>query len=487
MKSLRPLILLLLVTFSTTSFALQPPADDFPKGEVPPSEAPKKEPKPAVDPLAPTLIGKYEHAYYLLAEPERMERPRTSSALAPLDPAAADPLARPAAIRRTSQITVPLGPALASILGQTPGLAVTAAGVPLRFFAAQFTLPIGPGSDTIPRWKAQILLQQKATEARHVVELNRTSLSPNTALNQQRISMMNWVVMGVFCPIHNELHWLGYGYHDTAQRFEVYSSSKSDAVVHEPGLGWRREQGVVPGPVPFPFSYWVAPVDEGGAVVESYDPPVGSQCGIKLLIAFSRRATNVTFGFQGPTISIVLLDDGEPPVDRPASPDATLPDLSDPIHYYAILATLLPTIPYQQLDPANWGTQFKIAVFGGTAAKVGRDAARVRGTALKDPSQLRRIRLPQGKALLLGAYNATKDENHWLVVYRDNTNSLQVNSIVQLLENPCSMPVPVFPWTTNSLGPWYTLHPNSGLDVKLHLADEPGAPTGVEFYFVDPH
>src|SRR5262249_50625341 len=163
-----------------------------------------------------------EHSYYKLGLPDDKEQNRSSRPennrpeAIPLRPGSGTStlLMKPASYL----VPPPLGTAMASV----PGHAVTVTGDELRFFAAQFTLPIEPGSDTLPRSEAYYSLQHKAQQARQVVEWNSVSLSQQAPLNQSRLSLENWVVVGVACPIHQDLHWLAYGYHDTTQRFEIY-------------------------------------------------------------------------------------------------------------------------------------------------------------------------------------------------------------------------------------------------------------------------
>lgn len=486
MKHLRPLIVLIAATCSAAAFAAKDPGLEDPaknpidsastktdKKSTSPDAAKKTKadkPTPVVDPLAPVLIGEYEHAFYRLAPSSK------HSSAAPALSSASPVRDQPASLRRTSRVVAQgVDPGIAPLPAQ---LAVesSAPGMELRFFAARFTLAIEPGSDTIPSSRVYSILEQKAQEAAQVVAWNNVSISPHATINYESRPPKDWVIIGVYCPTHRRLHWLAYGYHDTEQRYEVYSNGSGDVRVHPLGRGWSPRHGVMSGPVPFPVTYWVAPVDEGGSVLEPF-----GDCGIKLLLAVARSGPNVTFGFQGPPISVVVLAEEDSPFIGSSSRDESLPASSDLVHYYAVVATLSPSEQGKGLER----TTFDDILRRGSAARLGREVVRVRGTTLGDPSTLRQVRLPKGKALVLGAYNASSQEHHWLVATRDK--ELVVESFVQSSDETEITTLALTPTrSANGLGPWYVIPSGSGLDIKLHIDKDPDNPAGVEFFFVAP-
>ena len=206
------------------------------------------------------------------------------------------------------------------------------------------------------------------------------------------------------------MHWVAYCYNGKLKQFQIFSNSRAAAPnAHAPERGWSQLVIQPLGPIVLPEgdSLWTAPVDEGGWFVESFRETVargGASCPIRLQLGVSREDAGVSFAFLGPDASVNLAGDY---MDKPISSTST-PELTQPydeqIQYYAVV-TKAPTLPG--------------AVAIAEAANFSRDVVRGELKTLRYPARLKRERLVEGKVLILGVFNASRNENQWLSVSID--------------------------------------------------------------------
>ena len=133
---------------------------------------------------------------------------------------------------------------------------------------------------------------------------------------------------------------------------------------------------------------------------------------------------NITFSFRGPNISVSLIGDYD---DKRLAAEPDLDDIApvdEEIHYYAIVASAIP----DRRQPNFLPNFFANVVYSGEAAELGREVALGEGKTLKRHSTLKRQRLTEGKVLILGVFNASRDENQWFVVQNDPNRQIQVSA-----------------------------------------------------------
>ncbi len=343
-------------------------------------------------------------------------------------------------------------------------------------YTAQFKLALG--ADDLKDGKAYNLFQTRAEEAGRVVAWNNTSLGPRTVVDQAQYDLNDWVIVGVFCPRCDEHHWLAYGYNGNDAKFEIFSNSPTGRPSHPPERGWETRKSCrtvreFPAAVPKP-DIWVAPVDEGGWLVESFvNRRTWIPCGIRLQLGLARRAANVVFGFQGPKIAVGLTDGHVRLADELEPTLKDSPPASESIHFYAIIASV-----FAGEHQGGFRDQFFAnVVWSGEAAALGREVAFAEGLTLKQHSSLKRQRLTKGKVLILGVYNASRDENQWLVVQPgDPFPGLEVWK-----SSGYSSPVRATPIA----GTCYEVS-TGGFDVLVRIAQDPENPDGVEYLFQAP-
>jgi hypothetical protein len=434
--------------------------------------------KKGVESPTPFLIGNYEHGYYRLDAclSRELERRRKLEEVSPFECLTDRRAARDRGVILragfdSQVLTHPEVVALAPLL-----MAGVNPGAPLRFYAARFKLALG--ADDLKDGKAYNRFQTRAEEAGRVVAWNNTSLGPRAVVNQAQYDLNDWVIVGVFCPRCDEHHWLAYGYNGNDAKFEIFSNSPTGQSSHPPERGWETRKSYravreFPGVIPKP-DIWVAPVDEGGWLVESFvNRRTGMPCGIRLQLGLARRVANVVFGFQGPKIAVGLTDGHGRLADELEPTLKDSPPASEPIHFYAIIASVLANT--QEVGLRN--QFFANVVCSGEAAALGREVASAEGLTLKQHASLKRQRLTDGKVLILGVYNASRDENQWLVIRRtDRHPGLEITK-----SSGYCWPEPASP----NDGTCYKVS-TGGFDVVVRIAQDPDNPDGVEYLFQAP-
>lgn len=307
-------------------------------------------------------------------------------------------------------------------------LSKTACDPPVRFFAAKFKPPLG--RDDLKEDQAFELFQRKAEEANRVVEWNQFSLAPRGALDQVEIDFrQEWTLLGAFCPSCREHHWIAVGYDENSSRFRVYSNSRrkrTPAEMRE--RGWQQREILrSPRITPDIHRLGTAPIDEGGWFLESFDDPSGMRCcpcKIQLQLGLARPQiqietehgtgrpqAGVTFAYLAAELTLVKLvgDYVEQPIG-PTTPTAVLKEIyDDQIQYYAVLVSAKPPLNSALSKPVDPALIKRAANFG-------KRVVLGKGMMLNYRASLKRQRLTDGSALILGVSNPSRDENRWFSV-----------------------------------------------------------------------
>jgi hypothetical protein len=338
----------------------------------------------------------------------------------------------------------------------------------LRFFAARFALPhVAEGSNTgedIEGAAAHTFFNRKAQEASRAVEWNDLCLTTRGVLNSEQVDLFKEaLVLGVRCPSCTEIHWLAFCYNGKIKQFQIFSNSRSDATVHAAVRGWAPLAIQPLGPVVLPDadSLWTAPLDEGGWCVEAFRAGAargGANCAIRLQLGLSRDNAGVTFAFLGPDASVSLIGDyTEKPISSTSAPVSTQP-YDEQIQYYAVVAKA-PPLPGPVLISE--------------AANFGRDMVRGELKTLNYTARLKRERLMEGKVLILGVFNASRDENQWFSVSIDAIKQSRVSGHF------------VTPPLVN--GDWYTITTGGfKTQIYIHASSEPENAGTIEYMFLAP-
>ena len=278
--------------------------------------------------------------------------------------------------------------------------------------------------------------ERKAVEASQAVAWNEISLGHHGVINQEQVRLTDWVLVRAWCPDCGDLHWLAYGFNDSTKRFEIFSNSRRGGADHPAERGWKVTRcdlpwiGIAAGALPFPVPLvlmvgparylWCAPVLDGGWVVERFNDLQHPQCNLALQLGLARKVAKVTFTFTGPVASVGLLDDE----DTRSNPEANPAGL---LQYYAVEAEFLPP---RGAIPAQW-QRFHEAfldhvVASGEAADLAVRILSGEGRSLGSVSKLRPVRLPEGRTLVLGVYDPSRQENRWWAVWIDQSVGLRV-------------------------------------------------------------
>jgi hypothetical protein len=304
----------------------------------------------------------------------------------------------------------------------------------VRFFAARFRLPLGPDSgDDLKGDGAYRLFDRKAEEAERAAAANQFSIAPRGVINEEDIDLQTeWLLLGTFCPSCDERHWIAAGYDANTKTVRAYSNSRVKRPINETReRGWvRRNQYravaipprpggprrvflAVPAGLPLEIvPSWSAPIDDGGWFLEKYANTAGGPCEIALQIGLGRPSSDdqiqlgigrqnggISFAFHLASSWVSLIGDyTEKPIASSAHP---LPKdvFEEQLYYYAVV--IAPGV--QRPGEAD-------------AARFGAELVTVRGMTLNYKARVRRQRLASGKHLLIGVYNASRSENQWLSV-----------------------------------------------------------------------
>jgi len=333
----------------------------------------------------------------------------------------------------------------------------------LRFFAARFALPHASGGsntgEDVEGARAHTLFDFKAKQARHAVEWNSLCLATRGVINVEQVDLLNEaIVLGVFCPNCDEIHWLALCYNGKAKQFQIFSNSLSGSQKHLP---IQRAWAAVPlGGAP-PRDFWIARIEDGGWYRESFEDaslPNKTPCGIQLQLGLSRASAEVTFAYLGPTASVSLIGDyTDKPLLSTSTPDATQP-YDEQIQYYAVV-TKAPSLP----GPVSISE----------AANFGRDMVRGELKTLNYRARLKSERLVEGKVLILGVFNASRDENQWLSISIDANKQSRVSGHFSI------------PPLVN--GDWYTVTTGGfKTQIYIHAASDPEDAGTIEYMFLAP-
>jgi hypothetical protein len=340
--------------------------------------------------------------------------------------------------------------------------------LPLRFFAAQFELPASedpaqPARD-LTKYEGDLYraLNRKASDAAQSVDRNSISLAPNGVIDPGNFGADSWIVFGVSCPVHAELHWLACGRHMRLERYEVMSNSRGGEELHVRSRGWEsRTHASRLRVFPFPPDYWTVALVEGGAVAESFQTRREEEsCGVELRLAMPRGEATVRYAFVGPAISVGLVGDYERISGR------SLPSLdSDQIRSLAVMAS-------QRSDGGPTDRFLANVVLSGEAARLARDVTLAEGYTLSSPSTLRRFELAEGKVVVIAAYNPARDRTSALA-FRQSHDSL--------LWRPCGLTRDAQPHLTS----WEALREGMTL-LELEPASSSAAKVCAKWSYANP-
>lgn len=275
---------------------------------------------------------------------------------------------------------------------------------PLRFFAARVRV------DNVDLTKMDVdqILEKAGRRAARVISANRISLVPIGVVDREQIDLgKEWAILGVACPLCEDVHWTAVGFNGASHRHEIHTNSRDPNLnLHDQALRWTHQPGVgnlmnwlLGVPSNFLDGHWVAPLDEGGwgAVPFANTAHCRCRCEITLRIGLARENGDVTFAFQGPPRSVRMLGDY---VDKALTSHGDPNHLYDEqIQYYAVVAT--GAVPERQVS------DFAVGYLRGA------------GKTLQSPMIMNRYRPTTDKFLILGVENAGRHERKEFVVAFD--------------------------------------------------------------------